>query len=139
MKNDRWPPLLREAYLGMAQGHAVFPDRARFMGYASRVMRGLLIDLARQRRAQKRGAVFHITLFNTQVAEQHAESNAEEGELLRLSEALDALAVRDPRLAELVDLKCFCAFALVRRRRFSLVAELSASARAAGVFSNSTS
>ena len=40
--------LLQETYLlGMAQAHAVFPDRARFMGYASRVMRGLIVDFAR--------------------------------------------------------------------------------------------
>lgn len=105
--------LLHETYLNMAQGQAVFPDRARFMGYASRVMRGLIIDLARQRRAQKRGAEFHITRLNTKVGEQRAEADAEERELLRLSEALDALAVRDPRLAELVDLKYFCGFSLV--------------------------
>jgi len=104
--------LLHEAYLGMAQGDAVFPDRARFMGYASRVMRGLIIDFARQRRAQKRGADFRITQIDTKVAEQHVEPNAEEPELLRLSEALDALAVRDPRLAELVDLRYFCGFSL---------------------------
>jgi len=104
--------LLHEAYLGMAQGDAVFPDRARFMGYASRVMRGLIIDFARQRRAQKRGADFCITQIDTKVAEQHAEPNAEEPELLQLSEALDALAVRDPRLAELVDLRYFCGFSL---------------------------
>jgi RNA polymerase sigma factor (TIGR02999 family) len=105
--------LLHEAYLGMAQGDAVFPDRARFMGYASRVMRGLIIDFARQRRTQKHGADFHMTRLDTQIAEQHAEPNAQERELLRLSEALDALGARDPRLAELVDLKYFCGFPLV--------------------------
>jgi RNA polymerase sigma factor (TIGR02999 family) len=105
--------LLHEAYLDMARGHAVFPDRARFMGYAARVMRGLIIDLSRQRRAQKRGAEFHITRLDTQVAAQQAEPDSEERGLLRLSEALDVLAVRDPRLAELVDLKYFCGFSLV--------------------------
>jgi RNA polymerase sigma factor (TIGR02999 family) len=48
--------LLHEAYLNMAaRNGAVFPDRARFMVYAARVMRGLVIDHARNRRAQKRG------------------------------------------------------------------------------------
>jgi RNA polymerase sigma factor (TIGR02999 family) len=104
--------LLHEAYLDMAQGHAVFPDRARFMGYASRVMRGLISDLSRQRRAQKRGAEFHITQLDTKAAQQ-AAPDSEERDLGRLSEALDALATRDPRLAELVDLKYFCGFSLV--------------------------
>ena len=105
--------LLHETYLDMAKGHAVFPDRARFMGYASRVMRGLIIDLTRQRRAQKRGGEFHITHLDTRAADQQAEPDLEERGLLRLSEALDALAARDPRLAELVDLKYFCGFSLV--------------------------
>jgi DNA-directed RNA polymerase specialized sigma24 family protein len=47
--------LLHETYLGIVDSDAVFSDRGRFMGYASRVMRGLIIDFARQRRAQKRG------------------------------------------------------------------------------------
>src|SRR5438105_6589177 len=39
--------LLHEAYLDMsARDGASFPDRARFMGYAARVMRGLIIDYA---------------------------------------------------------------------------------------------
>ncbi|PYV77117.1 MAG: hypothetical protein DMG97_02440 [Acidobacteria bacterium] len=47
--------LLHEAYIEMAgKDGAAFPDRARFMGYAARVMRGLIIDHARSRSAQKR-------------------------------------------------------------------------------------
>jgi len=115
--------LLHETFLGMAQGHAIFPDRARFMAYASRAMRGLIIDFARQRRAQKHGADFHITRLDTQVAEQHPGPNAQERELLRLSEALDALAARDPHLAELVDLKYFCGFSLVEIAALRSVSE----------------
>src|SRR6266481_946075 len=63
--------LLHEAYLDMAgRSVAAFPDRARFMGYAARVMRGLIIDHARNRRAMKRGGQFEITSFeNDNVAE----------------------------------------------------------------------
>ena len=118
--------LLHEAYLDMAQGHAVFPDRARFMGYASRVMRGLIIDLSRQRQAQKRGAEFHITQLDTKVAAQQAAPDSDERDLVRLSEALDALAARDPRLAELVDLKYFCGFSLVEIAELRGVSERTA-------------
>jgi RNA polymerase sigma factor (TIGR02999 family) len=99
--------LLHEAYLDMAgRAEAKFPDRARFMGYAARVMRGLIIDHARNRQAQKRGGLFEITSFNaTDVAEA-----ADEGELSRISEALDKLAQVDAELAEFVDLKFFCGF-----------------------------
>ena len=54
--------LLHEAYLDMsARDGASFPDQARFMGYAARVMRGLIIDHARSRSAIKRGGEFEIT------------------------------------------------------------------------------
>ena len=46
--------LVHETYLDIAEGQAVFVDRARFMGYAARVMRSLIIDFVRMHRAQKR-------------------------------------------------------------------------------------
>jgi RNA polymerase sigma factor (TIGR02999 family) len=98
--------LLHEAYLGMANREAHFPDREKFMGYAARVMRGLIIDLVRERCALKRGGAYHITQLPTEV-EESAESAAD---LTHLSDALDELAVREPRLAGVVDLKYFCGF-----------------------------
>jgi RNA polymerase sigma factor (TIGR02999 family) len=98
--------LLHEAYLGMRGRDAVFPDRERFIGYAARVMRGLIIDFVRDRCALKRGGEFHFTQLPTQVP----ESSKEETELSRISEALDELAARDAKLAELVDLKYFCGY-----------------------------
>lgn len=61
--------LLHETYLGMIHGQAKFTDRACFMGYASKVMRGLIIDFIRQRNARKRGGEFEITQFDSQVDE----------------------------------------------------------------------
>jgi RNA polymerase sigma factor (TIGR02999 family) len=100
--------LLHETYLDLSGRGAVFPDRARFLGYAARVMRGLIIDLVRERRAQKRGAGFHITQLNTEVA----GAGPDAAELSRLSDALDDLAARDPRLAEVVDLRYFCGYSI---------------------------
>src|ERR1700677_396402 len=96
--------LLHEAYLGMHGRDAVFPDRERFIGYAARVMRGLIIDFVRERRALKRGGDFQITELPTQLP----ESDKDEPDLPGLSEALDELPVRDAKLAELVDLRYFC-------------------------------
>lgn len=98
--------LLHEAYLDMSGKDAVFPDRERFIGYAARVMRGLIIDLVRERRALKRGSAFHITQLPTELA----AADSEEVALTRLSEALDELAIHDARLAEVVDLKYFCGY-----------------------------
>jgi RNA polymerase sigma factor (TIGR02999 family) len=99
--------LLHQAYLDMAgrEGPS-FPDRARFMGYAARVMRGLIIDHARNRRAQKRGGRFEITSLSS----QDAQEPADERELTQISDALDRLAEAEPALAEVVDLKFFCGF-----------------------------
>jgi RNA polymerase sigma factor (TIGR02999 family) len=98
--------LLHEAYFGIAGSKAMFPDRERFIGYAARVMRGLIIDFVRERRALKRGAAFHITQLPTDIP----ADGAEQRDLARLSDALDELAVHEPRLAEVVDLKYFCGF-----------------------------
>jgi RNA polymerase sigma factor (TIGR02999 family) len=101
--------LLHEAYLRMAdRDGAMVPDRARFMGYASRVMRGLIIDFVRNRHAQKRGGHFEITTMRT----DHAEVVPDEKELTRISDALDELAAMEPVLAQVVDLKFFCGFSL---------------------------
>jgi RNA polymerase sigma factor (TIGR02999 family) len=99
--------LLHEAYLDMAgRGGPAFPDRARFMGYAARVMRGLIIDHARSRSAVKRGSEFTLTSMDA----VGAKDLADERELTRISDALNELAKVDPTLAEVVDLKFFCGF-----------------------------
>jgi RNA polymerase sigma factor (TIGR02999 family) len=101
--------LLHEAYLQMAgQDEVVFPDRARFMAYASRVMRGLIIDYVRSRRALKRGGQFEITALNTDVV----QATPDDRELTLISDALDELATTDAGLAQVVDLKFFCGFSL---------------------------
>lgn len=99
--------LLHEAYLDMSSRHGTeFPDEARFMGYAARVMRGLIIDHARASRAEKRGGQLDITSLGTDAGELIADPQ----ELGAISDALDDLATIDPSLAEIVDLKFFCGF-----------------------------
>jgi RNA polymerase sigma factor (TIGR02999 family) len=99
--------LLHEAYLDIAaRGGAEFPDRARFMGYAARVMRGLIIDHARRRRATKRGGQFEITSLPTEVPEPSVDVR----ELTAISDALDELSKTEPGLADIVDLRFFCGF-----------------------------
>lgn len=98
--------LLHEAYIEMAgkEGSA-FPDRGRFMGYAAKVMRGLIIDHARNRSAQKRGGHFEITSIGAEI-----EDAVDAQELTHISDVLDDLAQVDAPLAEIVDLRFFCGF-----------------------------
>jgi RNA polymerase sigma factor (TIGR02999 family) len=99
--------LLHEAYLDIsARNGASFPDRARFMGYAARVMRGIIIDHVRSRNAQKRGGEFDITSLEGDVLESLVDAK----ELTQISDALNQLATVEPALAEVVDLKFFCGF-----------------------------
>jgi RNA polymerase sigma factor (TIGR02999 family) len=99
--------LLHEAWLKISGREALeFPDRVRFMAYASRAMRRLVIDFVREKHALKRGAAFELTVMPTEAPEHAVDAN----ELTRISDALDELTSVDAALAELVDLKFFCGF-----------------------------
>ena len=95
--------LLHEAFLDLSQRKsAVFSDRAQFMTYAARAMRGLVIDYARQRKAQKRGGKFEFTALDTDVA----EGVPDDVQLSRISDTLDRLAKVDAAAAPASMLCC---------------------------------
>lgn len=104
--------LLHEAYLDIADREGregvAFPDRARFLGYAARVMRGLIIDGIRRRQARKHGGGFEITSIDGKDVGESALDEA--AEIERLGQALDELAAVEPEIAHVVDLKFFCGF-----------------------------
>ena len=107
--------LLHEAYLEMSSRSGnVFPDRGRFMGYAARVMRGLIIDYMRTHSAQKRGGQFELGPLSDDIPAPDREAV----ELARIGAALERLAVVDADQAQVVDLKFFCGFS------FAEIAEL---------------
>lgn len=98
--------LLHEAYLNMAdKDDASFEGQAQFMGYAARVMRGLIIDHIRTVNASKRGGDFHLTAFTLS-----AETPRDVHDFALIGDALEELAEIEPDLATLVDLKFFCGF-----------------------------
>jgi RNA polymerase sigma factor (TIGR02999 family) len=112
--------LLHEAYLNIAhRDDALFPDHARFMGYAGRVMRGLIIDHARNRSSAKRGREFEITALTLDTAERFADAK----ELSRISDSLEELAKVEPDLATVVDLKFFCGFSFAEIAAMQMLSE----------------
>jgi len=112
--------LLHEAYLDLNSGRGVvFPDRLRFLKYASRAMRGLVIDYIRSKRAQKRGG--EITFIA--IDEATLDSATTGSELEQLGHALDELSSIDAALTELVDLKFFCGFSFVEIAEMRAVSE----------------
>jgi len=101
--------VLHEAWLRIGERSLEFASQAELIGYASRVMRSIVIDHIRQRNAQKRGRDFDRLTYET-LADLRQLGDAE---TLRLSDALDDLSRADPPLAELVELKFFSGLTLV--------------------------
>ncbi len=114
--------LLHEAYLNISGRDDVsFVNQSRFLAYASRAMRGLVIDYARRRRAKKRGRQLEITLAGDETPSAVATQTAHE--LTRLGDALDELTMLEPALSELVDLHFFCGFSFAEIAGFRGVSE----------------
>jgi RNA polymerase sigma factor (TIGR02999 family) len=112
--------LLHETYMNVCfRDSAPAADRGRFMAYAARAMRGLLLTYLRERQAQKRGGQFEFTSLPTDL--QISPAKEFEGE--KLSAALDALGQVDMRLAECVDLKFFCGFTFADIAQMRAVSE----------------
>ena len=112
--------LVHEAWLDMNERPALaFDEPGRFLAYAARTMRGLVIDRVRSRHAQKRGGGFVITALDTLNADQVEQPETLEG----IGEAMEELEAVDPDLADVVDLKFFCGFTLAEVARMKGVSE----------------
>jgi RNA polymerase sigma factor (TIGR02999 family) len=96
--------LVHEAYLKLVdQSRIAWSDRSHFFALASVAMRHVLVDRARARMAHKReGVLFRVTLDNEQVA-----SDFQPETVLEIDDALDRLAVVEPRLAKIVECRFF--------------------------------
>lgn len=96
--------LAHEAYLRLsAQSDGFPPDSAQFLIAAAGAMRGILVDHARRRAAQKRGGGVH----RTSMSEELIEAEPIRVDLLVLDESLDRLRTMDAQLAQVVELRFF--------------------------------
>ena len=106
----RTTTIVHELYLDMAHRDGLdFADRGRFLAYAARAMRGLVIDRVRARHTAKRGGDLKFTALDTLTAEELQSPE----DLQEISEALDELATVAPDLARVVDLRFFCGFTML--------------------------
>ena len=98
--------LVHEAFLRFSNsGLLNIGDREHFLKYASHVMRSVIVDFVRERRAERRGGdARHVTL-NSEIG--GAASTANEDEILGVHEALEELARVDARLVEVVEMRYF--------------------------------
>lgn len=100
--------LVSELYLTMMERRKVgWADRDQFLFAATRAMHNLLIDHARQRHAQKRGGGW-IRLELDDVTGRAGASV--DYPLLHIDEVLETLARKEPRMAKIVEMKCFGGF-----------------------------
>ena len=99
--------LVHEAYLKLSSSAGLrFADRQRFLVYASRVMRSVIVDLARQRQTDRRGGqARHLTLTGDVI--EQAGVPADEAHILGVHEALQAMARQDARMAQVVEMRYF--------------------------------
>jgi len=98
--------LVHEAYLRLAQEKSLHVEsRAHFLGIAAQLMRWILVDYERNRRAAKRGAGATRLTLDQSIAAPH--SPGQEVDLLALDEALDRLAKMDSQQSQIIELRYF--------------------------------
>lgn len=95
--------LVHEAYLRLA-GEKSFrvQNRAHFLGIAAQLMRWILVDYERNRRAAKRGAGLTRITLDQSFAPPRCEVD-----LLALDEALDRLSKLDSQQSQIIELRYF--------------------------------
>ena len=98
--------LVHEAYLRLAEGDSLHvKNRAHFLGIAAQLMRWILVDYERNRRAAKRGAGVTRLTLDSNVVRGYAYRG--DIDLLALNEALDRLAKLDSQQSRIVELRYF--------------------------------
>lgn len=97
--------LVHEAYLRFASSGVMQAEhRSHFFRYASRVMRSVIVDMIRERNAQRRGGGARHDAFTTQM---EPLGRGGEDEILRIHAALDSLAQYDARMVDVVQMRYF--------------------------------
>jgi RNA polymerase sigma factor (TIGR02999 family) len=95
--------LLNEAYLRLIEARGVkWQNRAHFLAVAARQMRRILVDFARSKRYQKRGAgAVRVTLADDVAVSEPSR------DLVALDDALEALAKFDERKSRVIEMRFF--------------------------------
>ncbi len=95
--------LVHEAYIRLVDLELGFKDRVHFFAVSARLMRRVLVDLARERQAAKRGGAAVVVPLE----EELVGGKTPGGDILVLDQALEQLAAFDARKARVVELRIF--------------------------------
>ena len=112
-RDGRWQPteLVQESYLRLLDWRAVqWQSRAHFFATTAGMMRRVLVDAIRERRAQKRGGGIEAEVLSEVASglaapEPHAD-------IIALDDALEALAALSPRPSKVIELRFFGGFSV---------------------------
>ena len=98
--------LVHEAYLRLTKvGRLDVTDRGHFLAYSARVMRSIIVDFVRQRRADRSRRREHLhARLNTDIGES---AHAEIDQVIRINDALLDLEQIDGRLVRIVEMRYF--------------------------------
>jgi RNA polymerase sigma factor (TIGR02999 family) len=101
--------LVSEYFLKMQAARRLdAPDRAHFFGYTAKVMRSIIVDIARARTSSRRGGrAEHLAIDDS--FEPNADMAAE-AQIVRVHESINEIAAVDERLAQLVEMRYFVGF-----------------------------
>ena len=102
--------LVHEAFIRLVDARGIdWHDRAHFLAVCARIMRRLLVDAARARNAGKRGGgwqrIDHEAAEDLDQLPARGTERAEE--ICALDDCLDRLAQREPRRAQVIELRFF--------------------------------
>jgi len=104
---DDWQPtdLVHELYLRLLDWRVVrWQNRAHFFSTTARMMRRVLVDMARARRAAKRGHGLEHGILDSEIAVERPV------DVIAVDEALEALSAMEPRPSQVVELRFFGGF-----------------------------
>jgi RNA polymerase sigma factor (TIGR02999 family) len=95
--------IVHEAFVRLSSGATKWTDRNHFLRAAATVMRHLLVDYARKRSAEKRGA----GLAPLTLSDEQSGSDDDHLAVLMLDRAIKDIAEIDPRLAQIIECRYF--------------------------------
>ena len=102
--------LVHETFLRLVDAaQLVLTDRKHFFTYAAKTMRNIIIDIAREQRAERRGGGAPLLTLDTDLA---GRVGAPDGgaTLIRINDALLALEAVDAELARVVEMRYFAGY-----------------------------
>jgi RNA polymerase sigma factor (TIGR02999 family) len=98
--------LVHEAYLRLIKlDQLSATDRSHFLAYAARTMRSVIVDIVRERQADRRGGEHGLVTLDT--AAMNGAIPQGEDTILQVHEALEELAQVDERLVRVVEMRYF--------------------------------